>query len=43
MITIYADMIIEGHVKFEQVPASRKVAVEQELLNRGYGTDGKLI
>lgn len=43
MVGIYADMIIAGHVTFEQVPASRKDGVGQELLSRGYETDGNRI
>lgn len=43
MIAIYVDMIIEGHVKFEQVPTSRKAGVEQELLSRGYAMDGNRV
>lgn len=40
LVKIYADMIISKLFKFENVPAARKSDVEQELLDRGYDTNG---
>lgn len=41
MVNLYVNLIIRGRKTFDDVPFELRDAVEAELRNRGYGTDGE--